>query len=172
MHWVVSDQLLVFFAGETPTRGQWINLRSVCSNVIAFQGGRNVRLRWVTIIGDVLAEKFFIFTGVDGGHELSPCNEVEEDIVVSLWVTVQARSCLYACTRVRTHHFPLGLCPAPNWGLNYDPLPYFAYTSFPGWLRPCCVCVWERWDKYITLRTVHKLIRVFSDSNPCFYDLI
>ena len=47
-----------------------------------------------------------------------------------------ARSCLYAnFTRVRTHHFPLGLCPTPNWGLNYDPLPYSVYTSFPGWLR-------------------------------------
>ena len=31
--------------------------------------------------------------------------------------------------------FSLGLCPTPNWGLNYDPLPYSAYTSFPGWLR-------------------------------------
>ena len=39
----------------------------------------------------------------------------------------QARSCLYASTRVRRHHFPLGLCPTPDWGLNYDPLPYFAY---------------------------------------------
>ena len=40
MHCVISDQLLFFLAGETPTRGQWINLRFVCSNVIAFQGGR------------------------------------------------------------------------------------------------------------------------------------
>ena len=44
-----------------------------------------------------------------------------------------------AYTQVRewgTHHFPLGLFPTPNWGLNYDPLPYFACTLFQGWLRP------------------------------------
>ena len=120
MHWVVSDQLLFFLAGETPTRGQWINLKFVCSNVIAFQGGRNVRLRWFTIIGDVLVEKFFILIWGRGGHELSPCNEVGEDIVVSLWVTV---------------------------------------------------CMFERdGTKYITLRSVQKLIKlVSSDYNPCFY---
>ena len=52
-------------------------------------------------------------------------------------IPYQARSCLYASMQVGTHHFPLGLCPTPNWSLNYDSLPYFAYTSFPGWLRPC-----------------------------------
>ena len=83
----------------------------------------------------------------------------------------QARSCLYASTEVRTHHFPLGLWPTPNWGLNYDPLPYFAYTSFPGWLRPCIryVCslclthclyfgVWEAavccWLPYLRIKII------------------
>ena len=62
---------------------------------------------------------------------------------------LQARSCLYACTRVRTHHFPLGLCPTPNWGLNYGPLPYFAYTSFPGWLRPSWVKIFKKVNTFI-----------------------
>ena len=55
-------------------------------------------------------------------------------------INIQARSCLYARTWVRTHHFLLGLCPTPDWDLNYDPLSYFAYTSFPGWLRHVRSC--------------------------------
>ena len=49
------------------------------------------------------------------------------------FIAKQARSCLYANTLVRTHHFPLGLCPTPD----YDPLPYLPYTSFPG-----CLSTW------------------------------
>ena len=68
----------------------------------------------------------------------------------------------------KSHHFPLGLCPTLNWGLNYDPLLYFAYTLFQSWLRPWLLCDRGKFSfehSELTHRIRNMLLRVLHVSN-------